>query len=277
MIGMVQPLHAGNALRLYIQPPSGAVQWIVLRKASDDFNTYNDPTAFQVLQGNDRVFVDTTALVNEVTVFYRPFYTADGITWTPGPTASGIPAATYQDQSVDVQGLVRDRLAAGLAVEVARGNLAPTTGVIDVKTAPPVLDENLTFPLVSVLLSSRSAQERGIGEGFTTDSFDAIGQEWEQPQGWLNSVELSIYGMSFNGDERKILGNAINAIIVANLEVFAAAGMQLIDFNQRDESDFDSLNAPIFISDGTFTCLAPVVVVGQVDPISDVTVSVNPA
>ena len=35
MISLVQTLHVGNALRLFIEPPAGAVIWRVYRKASD--------------------------------------------------------------------------------------------------------------------------------------------------------------------------------------------------------------------------------------------------
>ena len=89
MISIVQPLHIGNALRLFIEPPAGAVRWRILRKGSDSFVDHDDQGALVVYEGDDKVVIDSAHLQNEVMAFYRPFYTSDGITWAAGPTASG--------------------------------------------------------------------------------------------------------------------------------------------------------------------------------------------
>ena len=123
MITMIQPLTAGNALRLFIQPPTGAVRWKVLRNGNGVFTGHDDASSIVAYDGADKVTLDTAFLQNEVMAFYKPFYTFDGATWTPGAVASATPRGTYEDFSTDVMSQLRDRLEAGLLIEVQRGNL----------------------------------------------------------------------------------------------------------------------------------------------------------
>lgn len=271
MISIVQNLHIGNALRLFIQPPAGMVMWRVLRKADDTFSSVADPAALLVYEGDERVFVDAENLQNEVMAFYRPFYTADGVTWTAGPTASGTPTANYTDHSPDVLGILRDRVEAGLLVECQRGNFIPESGYIQVFTAPPSLERDLRMPLVTVHMDEEEPGERAIGECISGDEFDAIGMEWGESEGWLANISITVIAWSLNSDERIELRKSLRRIVIGNLAVFASHGIDQVAFSARD---IDAVNgeypAQIYQSMCNFTCVAPVRVGGPVDAITTV-------
>lgn len=267
MIHMVQPLSVGNALRLYLEPPAGAVRWKILRKGSDSFSGPADESAAVIYEGNERVVVDARYLTNDVRAFYRPYYTTDGINWTAGPTASGTPAATYEEQSSDVLALLRERLESGLQVEVQRGNLVNDLGYIQVYAAAPSLERDLTFPLVTLHLDSEDPSVRGIGEALGTDDFDAIGDDWTESEGWLADVRISVIGWSLNADERIELRKAIRRIVIANLSVFAGEGWQQVNLSLQDNDAISGeYPAPIYQVVGSFTCLAPAVVANSSVP-----------
>lgn len=270
MISMVQNLYAGNALRLFLQPPAGAVSWRVLRKGADDFTDQNDPAAFLVYEGDEKIIVDAEFLTNEVMVFYRPFY-FDGTTWTAGPTNHGTPTATYADHSTDVLAFMRDRLERGLLVEVQRGNLTHELGYVQVYTAPPALEQSLRFPLVTIHLDNESPGVRGIGENISGDEFDEVGFQWEESEGWLADVQLSIIGWSLNSDERIELRKALRRIVVANLPVLQSRGIDQVSLNQQDvDAVSGEYGAPVYQVVNTFSCIAPVRVSERIDPITDV-------
>lgn len=268
MISIVQNLHIGNALRLFIAPITGAVRWRILRKGADTFAGVSDPAALIVYEGDERVIVDAESLPNEVMAFYRPYYTADGTTWTAGPTAHGTPTSDYADYTTDVLSLLRDRIESGLLVECQRGNFLPESGYIQVFTAPPSLERDLRMPLVTVHLESEDPSERGIGDDISGDEFDSIGVEWNESQGWIANVSISVIGWSLNSDERIELRKALRRIIIANLEVFAANGIDQVSFSQQD---IDAVNgeypAQIYQSMCSFTCISPVRVGGPVSSI----------
>lgn len=276
MISLVQPLHVGNALRLFVEPPDGAVRWRLLRKGSDTFAGPNDPSALVAYEGDERIVVDVTALQNGVMAFYRPYYTTDGTTWTAGATASGTPDVTYQEHTTDVMSLVRSRLEAGLKVEVERGNILNDLGYIQVYTAPPSLEQNLFFPLVTITLDRESPEIRGLGDDISGDEFDSIGFDWLESEGWIASVDLTIVGWSLNSDERIELRKAIRRVIVANLPVFASHGIDQINL---DMNDVDAVNgeygAPIYQVMANFSCVAPVRVGGRVGAFDAVSVTIN--
>ena len=271
MISIVQPLHAGNALRLFIEPPAGSLRWRVLRKGSDTFMNENDPGALVAYEGDEAVIVDSAHLPNDVMAFYRPFYTADGITWAAGPTATGTPRATYQEFTSDAFSFLRDRLEAGLKVEVERGNLISELGYVQVYTAPPSLERDPRFPLVTLSLERDSSDVRAIGENISGDEFDGIGFDWMESEGWLANVQITVIGWSLNSDERIELRKAIRRVIVANLTVFASAGIDQVNLSLEDN---DAVNgeyaAPIYQAIGTFSCTAPVRVGGEVNAIREV-------
>ena len=277
MITMVQPLHVGNALRLFIEPPADAVRWRVLRKGSDTFSgDPEDPSALVAYEGDERVVVDAAHLQNEVMAFYRPFYLSFAGIWTPGRTAYGTPASIYEEHTTDVMSLVRERLEAGLKVEVERGSLVHELGYVQVYTAPPSQEQNLLFPLVTITLSSESSDVRAVGETISGDEFDSIGFDWSESEGWLASVQLEITGWSLNSDERIELRRAIRRVVLANLPVFAAHGIDQVNLSM---SDNDAVNgeygAPVYQVMASFSCVAPVRVGGRVDAISEVTTTVR--
>lgn len=271
---MVQPLHVGNALRLFIEPPAGAVRWKVLRKGSNTFSSHDDASAVVAYEGDERVIVDSAFLQNQVMAFYRPFYTSDGLVWTAGPTASGTPDAIYEDMSVDVLSVLRQRIESGLLVECQRGNFATELGYIQVYTASPSLERDLAMPLVTVHLENEEPGERFVGEDMIGDQFDEIGGDWSESEGWLANVSVTLIGWSLNSDERLELRKAIRRIVVANLPVFADEGWQQCSLSQQD---IDAVNgeypAHIYQVMSTFTCLAPVRVAGRVNSVINEVIS----
>jgi len=272
MIAMILPLSVGNALRVFLEPPANAQKWRLLRKGADTFTDQNDPNALLVYEGADTVIVDAAYLQNGTLAFYRAFYW-DGSTWTASATASGTPNATYRDGSTDVLSVVRDRLDAGLAVEVQRKTLIPQSGSIQVLTAPPVF-EDTRWPMVSVHLLHEAPANRAIGEQLIADEFDSELGRWGENEGWLARVQLAVIGWSQNPDERIALRQVLRRLIVMNLPVFDSNGMVEIEFAQQDvDAVSGEYPAPVYQSAGTFTCMAPVIVGDQVDPITDVQVT----
>lgn len=275
MIFTVRPLYSGNALHISLVPPAAATRWRLLRKGADNFVGESDPDAYVAYEGSDRSIVDCHALQNEIPAFYRAYYW-DGSIWTASATATGTPQATYQDASTDALSVVRDRLEAGLATEVARGVLQPGHGYIQVLTSPPVADGGVQLPVVTVHLTNEDPADRGVGEMLEPDTFNTLSGKWVESEGWLARVQLEIVGWSLNPDERIELRKALRRIIVANLAVFDSFGMVEITFSQQDA---DALNgeyaANVYQVVCNFACEAPVKVTNNVDPISDVTVSAN--
>lgn len=276
-IRMIQPLPAGNALRLLLDPPAGAERWRVLKMASDSFGGPDDlDHAVIAYEGDELTITDARALTNEVAVFYRPYYQMSDGSWEAGATATGTPAATYADHSTDVQSFVRDRLEAGLREEVRRGSMIAELGYIQVYTAPPSMDDNIHFPLVTVTLEYERPRERGIGESFGGDTFDAIGFSWHEVEGWLADVRLQIVGWSLNPDERRALRKALRRVIVANLPVFSSQGFDLIEV---DMNDVDAVSgeyaANMYQVMASFSCIAPVVVGADVPAVADVEVQAH--
>lgn len=273
---MILPLPVGNALRLSLQPPPGADHWKVLRKASAVFAAHDDPDAATVYLGRDLNFVDAFMLINDAKAFYCPFYTADGVNWIAGAVVDGTPSATYDDLSVDVLSFLRERLEAGLLVECQRGNLATELGYVQVYTAPPSLERDLRMPLVTIHLENEEPGERSLGETVAQDEFDAIGYDWDESEGWLSHVSVTILVWSLNSDERIELRKAIRRIVIGNLPVFEDKGWSLVSLSQ---SDIDAVNgeypAQIYQVMNTFTCLAPVRVGGRVPAVRTINVGVN--
>lgn len=272
MIAMVQSLHVGNALRLFLEPPAGSVAWRVLRKATDTFSGHDDPSALVAYEGNERVFVEANqSLTNEQLWFYQPYYSVDGVTWTAGSTGSGTPSAIYVDHTTDVLSHMRERLESGLLVECQRSNFQPEMGYIQVYTAPPAMEQGLRFPLVTLHLESEEPSDRFIGESISGDAFDAIGLEWEESEGWLANVRLGIVGWSLNSDERIELRKAIRRLVVANLPVFESYGWSMPSLSQQDVDYVNGeFGTNIYQVMCTFTCTAPVRVSGNVSVINEI-------
>lgn len=269
-ITSVVPLAVGNALRVFLMPPAGAILWRLLRKETDDISGESDPAARRVYEGDDRSALDSSLLVNGETYFYRVFYW-DGTAWAGAESVSAVPVASYADASTDVLSVVRDRLDYGLQVEVSRSVLSPESGGIAVLTAPPVY-EDTRWPMVTVHLQDEAPFQRGIGEMIESDEFDALAGDWQGTEGWMAKVQLTIIGWSQNPDERVELRKALRRIVVANLPVFDEHGIVNIDFRQQDmEALSGEYPTNVYQSMCTFTCVAPVRVVSRGDAIADVT------
>lgn len=265
MISLIQPVAAGNALRIFLEPPTGARRWRLLRKLSDTFLGEED--TIRIYEGDDKSILDTAGLVNSTLYYYRAYY-FDGVAWTASVTASGTPASSYSDVYADVLSFVRERLDLGLQNEVARGNLLHDDGHIKVLTAPPT-SEDTRWPVVTVHLQDESPAERGIAEMIEAD--DDLGEEgWNEKEGWLARNQLSIMGWSLNPDERIELRKALRRIVLSNLPIFDYAGMSQIEFSQQDTEDFGSFGAPVYQVLCTLSCIAPVQVGAKVRAIEEV-------
>jgi hypothetical protein len=267
----LQPLMAGNALRVFVTRPTGTLISRILRRDTDAFTGHDDAGALLVHSGLEHAVLDVSGLVNGATYFYRVYHW-DGAAWSDGGVVSGEPVASYDDGATDVLVLLRDRLIAGLAVEVAAGRLAHSKGVIPVRTAPPQ-DKDETLPIVTLQLSSDSQADRAVGE-------DLMGYEDGETEGWLSAVRIELMGWSLNPDERNELRRALKRIVLANLAVFDAAGVVQVNFSQNDTEDFSTYAAPMYQTMGDFTCLAPSYVTGGdyavIADIPVVAISINP-
>ncbi len=268
MISFLIALPAGNAVSVILTPPQGAVRWSVLRKSTDDISGVGDPGATVVYTGTDKYFVDVSGLYNESTYFYQPFY-YDGSVWTSAPSRSVTPLCSFEYIDCDVLTLVRDRLALGLQAAVARGALFPQSGSIPVLTASPT-EDNVSFPVVTVHLQSSASGDRAVGEVIGVDApVDA--NDIESFEGWLERYQLTLGVWCLNSDERIAVRNAVKAIVLSNLQVFDAAGMQQIDLQFSDQEDFETYNAPMFQAIGTISCIAPVAIGATVPVIQEIT------
>lgn len=275
MITILQPLYAGNAIRLFLEPPLGAVKWRILRKASDTFSGTSDPSALIVYEGDETVFVEAAeSLTNEVTWYYKPYYW-EGSVWISGTTKSATPRAIYEDASTDVLDILTDRIRTGLQVEVQRGQFLTDTGEIQVYTAPPSIERDIRFPVVSVTLDDESPEVRALGEDISGDML-LEDDDYFESEGWLARVQLTVTGWSTNPEQRNDLRKSLRRIIVANLPVFSDRGMELVQFQQNNSDAVSGeYDAPLFLTIGTFSCLAPVRVGGVADHITDVEVEGN--
>lgn len=275
MISSVRPLYAGNALQVSLAPPAGVLLWRLLRKGNDTFAGEADPQALVAYEGTELTITDAAAgLVNEAPAFYKVYYW-NGDAWTASATVSGTPRATYADASTDALSLVRDRLEAGLKVEVARGTFRPAAGYIQVLTAPPVAEE-VELPIVTVHLENERPAERGLGEMIAPDELDGLSGKWIEHEGWLADVRIEVTAWSLNPDERIALRKAVRRILVANLAIFDAAGLVEVAFEQ---SDRDLINgefaAPVYQAMTNFSCQAPVIVTSESDPVADVVLTAS--
>lgn len=270
MIALIHPISAGNALRLFITPPPGAEHWRVLRRTTDAFTGPDDATAVTVADGvTDTVVLDHgSALVNGTLYHYRPYYRIGGF-WVAGDSVSATPAATYQGDTVDPQTLVRERLELGLAVEVARGVLAPASGAVPVLTVPYALSSPPVFPCVSVCVDEESAAVRAVGE-VPCDDEHRSGGGWVETEGWLSSTRLSVVGVSSDPTERAALRTAIGRVITANLPVFAGCGLLQVEFSQKDSEDLTRNDTPLHLVSCSFSCMTPSYISNFVDEITDV-------
>lgn len=271
MISMLQPLPVGNAVRVFLVPPAGAKAVRVLRRAADTFTGADDAGAFMVAETLDHVVVDTVGIVNGVAYWYKAYALVGGV-WVAGESRSATPNAIYQDESTDVVSILRERLSAGLLVELQRGTLTHELGKIPVLIASPTF-EGTKWPVVTIHVGNDGDEMRWIGETDIPDWFDADADEWVGNEGWLGRVQLNVTGWSINSDERKTLRQAIKRIVIGNLPVFDAQGLSEVSIKQQDVDDFQSYSAPVYLSSSQFSCLARSAVSSVEGPIRTVVVT----
>lgn len=273
-ITFLEPLSAGNAVRVFMEASPGGLSWRVLRRTTDIFTGADDDGAVLVADDcTDNVVLDLKALVNGTTYFYRMF-SWDGSAWTADPSVSTVPGATYQGDTVDPLKIVSTRIMAGLAVEVARGELLPQTGKVPVFTAPYALSDQISFPCVTIHMNMIGPAERGIGDdpvGATHNS----GGGWSEYQGWLARTQLNIAGIARTLEERNALRRALERILMANLGVFAGSGLNQVEFSFSDSEELSDKNAPLFMTGGSLSCLAHSFVAAAVPEITDTTAGID--
>lgn len=257
MITMILPLAVGNALHLFLAPPAGATHWRVLRKGIPDISL-NDPDAYVAYEGDIPAFIDAHYLINEVPAFYQAFYFMGNGVWEKSNLVSGTPVSTYEDYSTDVIHLLRERLEVGLANEVKRNPMFGGVQLIQVLTAPPSLQNDLLFPLVTLTLENESPVERFIGEMGDEEYFDEKANEWVEVTGWLADVNVTITGWCLNPDERVALRNALRTVLIANFPVLAGQGVLLPSLTLNDSDAVSGeYDAPLYLVNGDFSCQAP--------------------
>ena len=278
MISHVEALWAGNALRLYLTPPVGAVSWRVLRRTDPArFTGPEDQGAVRVADRHTgNVVLDDTGLENGFAYHYRVHYRDAAGNWIADAAGKGTPQASYGGDAIDPQAILIARLEAGLKVEVQRERLMPHSGEIPVVKAPFGMVENVTFPCVSVHVQSDQPAHRGIGEILGPDEpIDGIG--WVESEGWLARVVLNVVAVSLNPDERADLRAALTRIVLANLPIFAGRCLDQIEFSLSDVEDDGpkGSNAILFMAAGTFSCICPAFVTHEAGVDRDVEASVT--
>lgn len=271
MISFLVSLAAGNATQIMLTPTAGAISWRVLRKRTDDISAQDDPAANLAYEGDDRMFIDAQALMNGTTYYYRAFYW-DGAVWTASASRSVMVTSTFADLSVDVVDVVRERLDLGFRAYVERGLLVHDQGHFPVLLATPAF-EDVEFPAITIHVLLDGQSDRFVGEVLsTTDYGDAVGEE----TGWLARWQLLIVAWCLNGDVRALMRKAMTAIVQANLPVFEAAGMSLVEAQFADTDDMTTYQVPMYQATCTFSCIAPSVVEAQYAPVRSAEAVFNP-
>lgn len=251
----IQAPAAGNALRLLITPPAGAVWWRVMRRSSAPPAGPDDPGALVVAdRSTDEVLYDTVCVENGPTYQYAAYYWLGSAWAAESDTASAVAASIYQDGGIDPLQVIRQRVDAGIAAEVAAGRLAPADGVVSVHVAPFWLADDFAFPGISVHLTSSSPNAgRCIGNDVfpPVDNGDGTLTEFE---GWIVSTQVEVVAVSLNGDERLALRRALARVLEANLLIFEGLGLQDIEVTISDSEDFAAKAAPLFFTSASISC-----------------------
>jgi hypothetical protein len=226
----------------------------------DSFAGPDDPAAARIADDYaGRDLLDLFGLQNGTAYHYRVFYRAAGGAWLDTQHAAvATPAATYGGDGMDPADFVRDRIQAGINVEVQRGVLRPganSNGRIEVLSAPFAMADKAQFPCVSVHEDASEPEVHALGNVLMPDEH-LTGGGWQENQGWLSRYRIAVVGASANPIERGILHRALARIVKANLGIFYARGFDLVDFGQAMHEDTER-NVPLYFSVGTFSCLAP--------------------
>lgn len=280
MIAMISVPSAGNALRVILAPPPGALACRVLRTENGVIPaSVTDPAGTLVFDSGQMSsfsdvqtgFLDTSGLINATPYTYTPFYQfAAGGAWQAASSQSASPQTQVQEGMLDVLTLLRERVNLGLRAYIAGGALQPASGEIPVLIASPAI-ASVTFPLVTLHLSGDQSVEHFIGDEAGNDYFD--GTLWHTYAEFLSNVSVTLIAWSQSVDERVALREALKAILMQNLPVFSAAGLSRIDIQFSDQDDMESFSAPVYQAIGTLTALAPSMIERTDLPVTDVAVS----
>jgi hypothetical protein len=193
-----------------------------------------------------------------VTYYYALYGVLPGGGWGAPVVASVIPLATFDDESIDVQEIVRERIDVTLHSMIQRGKILLSRSTVPVVSIP-FYTQGGEFPVVTVLYANGSTVVRGLGEMVSQEIHD--GSSWVTSSGWHTGVSLEISAWSLNADERIILRKALQAAIAANLDVFEEAGLNLVEVQSvRDTEDTQSMNAPLYETIIVLSCQAAVAV-----------------
>lgn len=277
MIALVEPLPAGNAVRLILAPPAGAAEWRVLRRTSDTITGPNDTGAVMVADwSRDEALLDDEGLPNGVPQFYRVYYRdAAGQPIIPlAPSRSVAPAHSARDTSPPVLRLLRKRVEAGLAAAVAEGRLKPRSGSVPIVVAPMVDPGKITLPVVSIHLERDNPLEHALGDFIGTEELDGSGG-WDDTLGYLSEVSINLVAVSLNPDERITLGEVLKHILLVNRPVLHAHGIARPSFTvTHSELQPDQNAVPLYVASGSFTCIAPTTATATAPEITDATVDI---
>jgi hypothetical protein len=249
-----------------------ATGWRVLRRTDDDFIGADDSTAVLVDSGDDDAemtqVLDYQNLINGQVYWYQHYLQVDG-DWVPsGDPVSVTPAYLAEPlyATPDLASFVRERLALGLAAEVQAGHLRHDNNAIPVLSAQPLIDA-VKLPVVTVILTDRHAEVRGIGEGVLPDLWDAAENTWSVYEGWLDRSTVQVAVWSLNHQDRLRLRDAVQRVLMLNLAVFDAAGFLTPELSEADSANFESFDAPVYQSVFTLSCLHVSVVRAKVPAI----------
>ena len=268
MISCINSLPAGRAVGVYLNPPSTAVKWRLIRNTADEFLSGENSLGL-IYEGNERFFSDIAGLVNGERVWYKPYY-FNGSTWETFPSVSIVPGMTMVDRSVDAQSLIRDRIDYSLNGLVGQGVLSHPDGIVPVLTESPQI-ENINMPCVTVHLQNDSDESRFLGDTFHSD-IDKTGDMVVEIEGYYSRVSFEIVIWAKNGDERLAYRKALKTTLLSNTRIFSDFEIEEPHYSFTDNEEFDLYQFPLFMTVCTFTCLVPSVATGLYPPVSDITI-----
>lgn len=265
-ISFIASMAAGNAAQLLLAPPAGARRWRVLRKRADTISAADDAGSNVVYEGDDKFIVDRQALMNGTEYFYRVFYLV-GPAWVASASRSVMPSLAFEDIATDVVDIVRERIDLGFAAYVEKKKLQHDTGHIPVLLATPAYDD-APWPIVTVH-ATHSPAEFFVGEIMAPDTLYDSEDEAGQVEGRLARYDISIVIWSLNGDVRRAMRRALEAIVMANLPVFESTRMSQVSASFADIDDTQTYPAPMYQAVCTLSCIAPIAVESRVPVIRD--------
>lgn len=268
---LVNQISCGNAVRFIVSATVNEARWRLLRKEAGTgvtFTGQDDPAAFLVHDGGERFLTDSRLLVNDIPYIYALYGLVDSV-WGDPVLTTVTPSATFDDLSLDVQEIVRERIEVTLHSMIQRAQITLSKSAVPVMSIP-FYTQGGDFPVVTVLYGNGSSTVRGLGEQLSQDESD--GSDWIGSQGWLSSVTLEISAWSLNAHERNILRKALEAVIAANLGVLEEQGLNMIEVQSiQDTEDTQSMNAPIYQTTLRLSCQVAVAVSDGYGSFVDVT------